>query len=166
MIRLLSADCEGDSRIVRRICVPVLPNLSTVCARELSARRFRFHLLRHLARRGTRTSGRCVGGIFRRRSFCVLFARYARHDIWRCTCRQRAERVQRIEFGSGFANRAALDVVPRGCGISSWEFRPQRLDAFASSRHRHDEFGLNRCRCSIRCSQAISACGVHSHNHV
>jgi len=26
-----------------------------------------------------------VGGIFRRRSFRGLFARYARHDIWRCT---------------------------------------------------------------------------------
>lgn len=26
MIRLLSADCDGDSRIVRRICVPVWPN--------------------------------------------------------------------------------------------------------------------------------------------
>ena len=48
------------------------------------------------------------------------------------------------------------------CGISSREFRHQRLDAFASSRHRHDEFGLNRCRCCIRCAQTISACGVHS----
>jgi hypothetical protein len=113
--------------------------LSTVCARELSARRFRFHLLRHLARRGTRTSGRCVGGIFRGRSFRGLFARYARHDIWRCPCRQPAERVQCIEFGSGFANRAAFDVVPRrvvfllaSFGISGW-MRSRRLGIATAS---------------------------------
>ena len=61
-----------------------------------------------------------VGSISCSRGVRGLSARYTRHDIWCCACRQPVERVQCIDFGGGSANRAALDVVPRRRGISSW----------------------------------------------
>jgi len=106
--------------------------------------------------------GQVSGQHFCGRGFRGLFACYTRHDIWRCTRRYPAERIQFIAVGGGSPNRAGLQLVLRRCGVPLYQFRRQRLDMFPWSRHRHYQFVFGRCACCLRCTLAFSACGARS----